>query len=284
MKTIVYSLIAPLLLLFACQPETNPSEKKWQQLFNGKDISNWDVKIRGYELNQNFGNTFRVEDGMMKVSYDKYDQFNETFGHIFYKKPFSYYILAVEYRFVGEQCPGGPGWALRNSGMMIHSQSAESMGVDQDFPISIEAQLLGGNGTDPRPTNNLCTPGTHVFMGDSLFTNHCINSSSETYHLDQWVRAEVIVYGDSLIKHIVEGDTVLEYTKPQVGGGTVSGFNEEAKVDGTPLIEGYISLQSESHPIEFRKVELLNLKGCMDPKAKNYKDYYVKGDKGDCVY
>lgn len=185
---------------------------------------------------------------------------------------------------MGEQCPEGPGWALRNSGMMIHSQSAKSMGINQDFPISIEVQLLGGNGTDDRTNCNLCTPGTNVVMGDTLFERHCISSTSKTYHGEQWVRAEVIAYGDSLIKHIVEGDTVLTYNKPQIGGGNVSGHEVYAKEDGKMLTGGYISLQSESHPIQFRKVELLNLEGCMDPKAKNYKAHYVKADNSKCKY
>ena len=282
MKTILY-LLTTIILLSGCQPVVE-EKSDWTQLFNGEDLDGWIPKIRGYSFGENVGNTFRVEDGKMVVSYEKYDQFNETFGHIFYEKPFSHYVLAVEYRFVGDQCPGGPGWAIRNSGMMLHCQDPETMGFSQDFPISIEAQLLSGNGTDPRPTNNLCTPGTNVVMADSLFEPHCINSTSETYHLDSWVRAEVMVYGDSLIRHIVEGDTVLTYSKPQIGGGNVDGHNPEDKVDGTPLTSGYISLQSESHPIEFRKVELMNLVGCMDKKAKNYRSHYVKGNKSKCVY
>ena len=287
MKTIVYLLLLPLFLFFqSCEPD--PQEEKiatdWIQLFNGENLAGWDIKIRGYELNRNNKNTFRIEDGYLSVGYDEYTSFDESFGHIFYKEPFSYYHLAVEYRFVGEQCAEGPGWAIRNSGMMIHSQSAKSMGLDQDFPISIEVQLLGGNGTDPRSNCNLCTPGTNVVMGDTLFTRHCINSTSKTYHGEQWVRAEVIAYGDSLIKHIVEGDTVLSYNKPQIGGGNVSGHEVYAKEDGKLLTGGYISLQSESHPIQFRKVELLNLEGCMDRKAKNYKAHYVKADNSKCKY
>ena len=171
MKTIVY-LLLPLFIFFqGCEPD--PQEEKidtdWIQLFNGENLKGWDIKIRGYELNRNNKNTFRIEDGYLSVGYDEYTTFDESFGHIFYKEPFSYYHLAVEYRFVGEQCPEGPGWAIRNSGMMIHSQSAKSMGIDQDFPISIEVQLLGGNGTDDRTNCNLCTPGTNVVMGDTLF-------------------------------------------------------------------------------------------------------------------
>jgi hypothetical protein len=266
------------------QIKNDPDKKEWAQLFNGKDLKDWNVKIAGYDLNDNFGNTFRVENGVMKVAYDKYDTYNNRFGHIFYREKFSHYIIAVEYRFVGEQVAGAPNWALRNSGIMVHSQSASSMLKGQDFPISIEVQLLGGTGRGPRTTANLCTPGTNVVMDGKLITQHCINSSSKTYDGEQWVRAEVEVLGDSQIKHMVEGETVLTYDKPQIGGGAVSNFDEKIKKDGTLLSEGYISLQSESHPVEFRKVELLNLAGCTDTKASNYKSYFVKSDNSKCKY
>lgn len=232
----------------------------WIQLFNGKDLDGWTPKITGYALGDNFGNTFRVENGMLKVGYEKYDQFNNRFGHIFYKQKFSNYIIAVEYRFVGEQAKNGPAWALRNSGIMVHCQPPETMGKDQDFPISIEVQLLGGSGTGTRTTANLCTPGTNVVMDGKLVTTHCINSTSDTFHGDQWVRVEAEVHGGEVIRHWVNGKKVLEYEKPQVGGGSVSNFDPAAKKDGMILTEGYISLQSESHPVEFRKVELRELK------------------------
>ena len=264
--------------------ENDPDKKEWIQLFNGKNLDGWDVKITGYELNDNFGNTFRVEDGMIKVRYDGYQKFDSNFGHIFYNQKFSYYVIAVEYRFVGEQVSGGPNWALRNSGVMLHSPPASSMPKDQDFPISIEVQLLGGSGTGERATANLCTPGTNVEMNGKLFTQHCVNSSSKTYHGDQWVRVETVVLGDQEIRHIIDGKTVLSYQKPQIGGGSVSNFKPEFKKDGTLLSEGYISLQSESHPIDFRKVELLMLIGCTDPKASNYESYYKKSDNSECHY
>jgi hypothetical protein len=256
--------------------------RSWVQVFNGRNLDGWDVKITGHDLNDNWGNTFRVEDGLLKVRYDRYPSFADRFGHIFYHQPFSYYIVAVEYRFVGEQARDGPDWALRNSGIMIHSQSAQSMAKDQDFPISIEVQLLGGASTGERQTANLCTPGTHVVMNGALFTTHCLNSKSKTYRGEQWVRVEVLVLGDSLVRHIVNGDTVLEYTKPQIGGGVVNRFDPAVKQDGKLLTGGYIALQSESHPIDFRKVEILDLVGCMDPKAANYKSYFVRSDPSRC--
>jgi hypothetical protein len=273
-----------LLLILAQQPAAAPAGD-WIQLFNGRNLDGWDLKIAKHDLNDNFGNTFRVEDGLMKVRYDHYGaSFDDQFGHIFYSKSFSYYIIRVEYRFVGEQMRGGADWALRNSGIMIHSQSAKSMWKDQDFPISIEVQLLGGNGegTGERPTANLCTPGTNVVMDGKLFTQHCLNSKSKTYNGEQWVRVEVQVFGDSLVRHIVNGDTVMEYSKPQIGGGVVNHFDPAVKQDGKILSSGYIALQSESHPIDFRKVELLTLVGCMDPKSPRYRAYFVRSDPRKC--
>lgn len=250
------SLILVLLILISSC--TTRKKENWIQLFNGKDLSGWEIKIKGSPLSENYKNTFRVEDGVMKVSYNQYDTFNNEFGHIFYKEPFSFYKLRIEYRFTGNQVPGGPSWAFRNSGAMLHSQSPESMLINQDFPVSIEGQLLGGDGVSERPTGNVCTPGTNIVMDGKLITQHCINSSSKTYHGDVWVHAEFVVLGDSVIHHIIEGDTVLTYYKPQVGGTNKPADYPVA--DGTMLKEGYICLQAESHPVEFRKVELLKLK------------------------
>lgn len=238
---------------------TKPKNEGWIQLFNGKDLKDWNIKITGFPLNENYGNTFRVEDSLLKVRYDKYPNFNGHFGHIFYKNPYSHYKIRVEYRFVGEQAPGGASWAYRNSGIMIHGQSAESMDLNQDFPVSIEVQLLGGNGTDERSNLNVCTPGTNIVLKGQLWTQHCTNSTSKTYHGDQWVTAEVEVQGDSIIRHIIDGKTVLEYFQPQLDDRDPN-YQKLLPADGNKLLKkGSISLQSESHPIDFRKVELLNL-------------------------
>jgi hypothetical protein len=264
------------------QAPPQPGPADWLQLFNGKNLDGWKAKISGHALGDNFANTFRVENVVLKVAYDGYQRFDAKFGHLFYQQPFSHYVLAVEYRFIGEQAPEGPSWAIRNSGVMLHSQPPETMTKDQDFPISIEVQFLGGRGSGERPTANLCTPGTHVVREGRLFTPHCFSSTSKTYHGDQWVRVEVMVLGDSVIRHKAEGVTVLSYEMPQIGGGSVSRFDPAAKPDGTLLASGYIALQSESHPIEFRKVELLNLAGCMDSKAPAYRAWYVKSRPETC--
>ena len=232
MRQVIIIIPILLMVLVSVAAQNDPDKEEWLQLFNGKDLDGWDVKIKGYDLNDNFGNTVRVEDGLLKAAYDQYDTFGDRFGHFFYREKFAYYIVAVEYRFVGEQVPGGPEWGLRNSGIMFHCQSAASMGKDQDFPISIEVQLLGGTGTGERPTANLCTPGTNVVMEGKLFTTHCKPSTSKTYHGDEWVRVEVMVLGSAVARHIVEGETVLAYELPQIGGASVSNHDEKLKVDG----------------------------------------------------
>ena len=195
---------------------------------------------------------------LSQVAYDKYDNFDGRFGHIFCEKPFSNYVIRVEYRFVGDQVPGGPGWAFRNSGIMIHGQSPESMKKDQNFPVSVEVQLLGGGGSGTRPTANVCTPGTHIVIDGKLTKQHCISSRSKTYHGDQWVTVEVEVRGNKSIKHVIDGKTVLQYTRPQLD----EKYPDARKLikDGDKMLRcGSISLQAESHPVEFRKVELRKL-------------------------
>jgi hypothetical protein len=256
------TLLTMLALLIAMLlPSGLPAEEgKWISLFNGKDLEGWTAKIRHQKPGVNWKDTFRVEDGILKVSYDQYEKFDDTFGHLFYNEPFSHYRLRVEYRFVGEQCPGGPGWAFRNNGLMLHGESPETMGIDQDFPASIEVQLLGGNGQDKRPTGNLCTPGTNVVKDGKLFLPHCTSSSAETYHGDQWVTIEVEVRGDGKIKHIMDGKTVLEYEQPQLDDRDAHSRKLIELAGGEKLLTGgTISLQAESHPTEFRKIEIMVL-------------------------
>lgn len=292
-KNLIFVVLAAVasagMSVTARQAANDPDKKDWIQLFNGKDLKDWTPKFAHHDLGENLNDTFRVENGLLEVRYDKWTSWNGEFGHIFYKQPFSYYRLAAEYRFVGEQLPPAAAanlaWAKRNNGLMLHCPDPKTMLKDQDFPISIEVQLLGGlSDGKPRSTANLCTPGTNVVMNGKLHTPHCTTSTSKTYDGDQWVRVEVEVHGDETIRHIVEGQTVLEYEKPQIGGGAASPTDPAVKVDGTLLKSGFISLQAETAPADFRKVELLNLEGCTDAKAKNYRKYFVKSNPSACQY
>ncbi len=258
------------VVMISCssKPKTQSAEEKsadenWIQLFNGKDLNSWQIKFSGYELGYNFNNTFRVEDGLLRVRYDEWDEWGSQFGHIFYKGQFSHYKLRVEYRFVDEQVKGGPGWAFRNNGLMLHGQSAESMELDQDFPVSIEVQLLGGikgkENYDPRHTMNLCTPGTNVVMNEKLIEQHCINSKSETFYGDEWVSVEVEVHGGEIIRHFIDGVEVMHYEKPQYDPRDESCAKLIPENGDLIITKGTISLQAESAPTDFRKVELLVL-------------------------
>lgn len=252
MKTSILAALFFATTLIATAQE----DGEWIPLFNGKDLSGWTPKIRGFEAGENYKNTFQVEDGVLKVDYSEYERWDERFGHLFHERKLSHYRLRLEYRFTGEQLEGGPGWAIRNSGIMLHSESPRTMDKDQEFPVSLEVQLLGGDGKRARTTGNLCTPGTHVLMNDRLETNHCINSTSETFHGEQWVSAEVEVRGNEVIKHFINGDGVISYSHPQYDEGDAHA-QELLEAAGSKVIsEGYISLQSESHPVEFRNLEV----------------------------
>jgi len=258
-----------MALSFGCrQPVTSlttrtcdTGEGEWVQLFNGRDLDGWIVKINHHALNENYGDTFRVEDGLLKVRYDRYGEFGDRFGHLYYKQPFSHYHLAVEYRFTGSLQRGAPGYAVLNSGVMFHAQDPRTILLDQNWPIAIELQFLAGlPDGKPRPTGCVCTPGTHVVYNGKLTEAHIIQSSADTYQPQEWVRAEVIVHGSESIVHLINGRKVLEYSQPQIGGGVVAGYDPKVFQAGKVLGGGFIGLQSEGQPVDFRKVEIKVLK------------------------
>jgi hypothetical protein len=263
--------------------QKNAGKKEWRPLFNGKDINDWVVKIYHHEVGEDPANTFRVEDGIIKVRYDKYDKFNQQYGHLFYKQPFSYYHLKFDYRVTGEWRKDAPSYTIRNSGVMFHSQDPKTILKEQDWPISVEYQILAGlDDGKPRPTGNMCSPGTDVVFKGRVDPRHCIESASKTYPVEEWVKGEIVVLGDSLVTHIVNGDTVLQYSKPQIGGGVANNFNPAIKQDGKLLSTGFVALQSEGQPVDFKNVEILDLEGCMDTKSKNYRSYYIKSNPARC--
>jgi len=238
-------LIATFSLTLFSQAEEKKTEEKWIQLFNGKDLSGWSPKFATRPLGENYKDTFTVKDGILKVDYKNWTEFNGEFGHLYYQTPFSHYRIRATYRFIGTQLKGGPEWAVRNNGLMLHCQEPKTLELDQKFPNSIEVQFLGGDGKGERSTLNIVTPGTHVVWKGELQKRHVLDAGGPTIHGDQWVTVEVEVRGDKL-KHIINGKTVCEYSGVQLD-------------DGTPVTKGYISIQAETHPTEFKKIELLPL-------------------------
>lgn len=244
-----------IVAVFLCQ------ESEWKPIFDGKSLAGWKAKIKGHDLGVNFADTFRVVDGVLRVSYDGYGgKFEGRFGHLFYEKPLKDYRLRLEYRFFGEQLPDAPAWAWRNSGVMIHGQDPKTMGKDQEFPVSCEVQLLGGGPEGERRTANVCTPGTHVVIDGKLVTQHCIDSTSPTFRGDDWVRLEIEVR-DGKVTHRVNDQVVFRYEGIQYDENDPTA--QKLMKGDRAIPSGTISLQSESHPVEFRKIELMVL----DPRG-----------------
>lgn len=252
----------PVFLFLGCSPDSTQSDsnEEWQELFNGKDLDDWVVKIHHHDVGDNYANTFRVADGIIQVNYDEYDKFENRYGHLFYKEPFSSYHLKFEYRFTDQWMEDAPSYTYRNSGVMFHSQDPKSILKEQDWPISVEYQMLAREteGQD-RSTGNMCSPGTEIYYDGKLFPGHCLNSSSPTFEWHEWVKADLIVFGDSLVIHMVNGDTVLRYTKPHIGGEVASGYDPKVKIDGKALTSGFIGLQAEGQGVEFKEIRLKKL-------------------------
>lgn len=235
-KTITMTLLAVAVCCSFAEKE------KWISLFNGKNLDGWIVKVVGEEAGKDAGKIFTVKDGVLNVSYDGYDEFGGRFGHIFIDQPFTNYHFRCEYRFIGEQTKGGAGWAYANSGAMLSGQDPRTMGLKQDFPNSLEFQFLAQDKSGKRNTGSLCTPGTYVDIDGKTVKQHVVQSTGVALPMGEWVKAEAIVK-DGKFQHLINGKVVMEYTNPKLD-------------DGTPVTFGWISLQAESHPCQFRKIEI----------------------------
>jgi len=246
-----------ILVISAIVSFTPKNEKvKWIPLFNGKDLNGWTMKMAGHPLGENFGNTFRVENGILSVRYDQYKSFENTFGALYYDKEFSNYRLKVEYRFVGETAPGAPSWGFRDSGIQYHGQPPKTIGLTQSFPVCIEYNLHGGNGKDDRPVGEICTPGTIVDVNGKKNETFCTPATvKRTFHGDQLVTIEIEVRGNT-IRHFVNGEEILQFENPRYNPEHEFG-KTFIKDNKNILRSGYISLQSNSHPIDFRKIEIM---------------------------
>jgi hypothetical protein len=255
------AIVSFVVALGAC---ASPSgEGRWVNLFDGKSLDGWTPKIRGFPLGENYRDTFTAKDGVIRVSYDRYDQFGERFGHLFYKAPFKAYRLSLEYRFIGQTPADTPGWAQANNGVMIFSQDPKTMAVAASFPVSVEAQLLGQAGATPRTNGNVCSPGTNIVMDGKLVTTHCINSKTPAPPNGVWHTFEVEVLPSGEVVQKVNGVETIRYSNAQLDptGNMADSKPLIAEAGGKLELDGgYIALQSEGAPIEFRNIRILELR------------------------
>jgi hypothetical protein len=239
------------------------SGENWEPLFDGKTLAGWTPKIRGLPLGENYRDTFRVSDGAIVVSYDRYDQFGERFGHLFYKDAITGpYRLRLEYRFSETHPADTPAWAIANSGVMIFGEHPKGMAVEDSFPVSVEAQLLGPAPEQTRFNGNMCSPGTNVVMDGQLVTTHCINSKTPSGPNGVWHVFEVEVAADGTVTQKINGEPTIVCSAVQLDpeGRMANSKPLVAAAGGKLMLDGgTISLQSEGNPIAFRKIELLRL-------------------------
>ncbi len=251
----------------------------WISLFDGLSLAGWKVKISGEPLGSDRRQTFRALNGVISVSYENYEGWDDAFGHLFYNTRFSSYILQLEYRFQGHQLLAARSleWAWRNSGVMIHAQPPEDMTINQGFPVSLEVQLLGAKEGVHRSTGNLCSPGTHIRLRNILVSQHCVKSSSHSFSNDEWTHLEVEVLGGRTIRHFINGDLVLHYSSPVLDLWSADSRRIRDKQNGqVEVASGYIALQSESHPIEFKNIKLINLEHLKISDLSEGNRYLVK--------
>lgn len=260
MRAIQYFLLITIISFSDCNfkktPEAPGNAPQWVSLFNGANLDGWTMKISGYELGENFGNTFRVEDGILSIRYDAYDSFRNRFGALHYDKIFTAFRLRVEYRFVGKTAVSAPSWGFRDSGIQYHGQDPRSMGKDQSFPVCLEYNLHGGNGTDERPVGEICANGINIDMDGKKVEQYCTPPKVQhTFHGDQWVTAEVECK-DGVFRHYVNGEEILSFNNARFNPDHELGKLFYNETDNT-VAQGFISLQSNGHPIDFRKIEIM---------------------------
>lgn len=236
----------------------------WRPIFDGKTLDGWTAKIARHPLGENWHDTFVAKDGAIQVSYAGYDKFAFQFGHLFYKTPFKAYRLRLQYKVLEPPLPDTPAWARGNSGVMFHSQSPESMGLNQPFPVSVEFQILGKDGEGPRPTGSVCTPGVSITIDGKRQAEHCTTSAGPTIPNGTWTKLELEVLANGQITEKINGavvhryaDVALDPADPMAAADAKRLIAERIGV--LPVKEGYIALQSEGHPIAFKDIEVQEL-------------------------
>lgn len=239
----------------------------WRPLFDGKTLNGWTTKLVGYPAGQDRLQTFRVKDGVLYISYDQYEgDLKGRVAHLFTRESFRAYRLSLDYRFVGDEFPNSPRPVNPpvNNGVLFHAESAEQMELNQPYPISVEAQLVGPDpqGT-PRTTGNFCERAMKMFRQDKLMP-HCILSDAVPSPLGAWIHFDLEVTADGRVTEFINGKPVVHVDRielnPDRTDTRLPVHSSIAAAGGKLLVTGgHIALQSEGHPTEFRNIRILSL-------------------------
>lgn len=222
----------------------------WVKIFNGQDLTGWSPLIHKSAYKQDPYNTFRADpvNHVIKVTYEDYPNgFEDRCGLLYYDKLLTNYRVRVTYRFLEPQAPGPVSWGKNNTGLMIFGIDPAKVTGDPEFPPLIEIQLLGANSTGGNTTPNMCVPGG---MTMKKSTAECGNNHTGVAPppAAEWVTVEAEVH--------VKGDTkVFQYPNKTTPVITMSG----PVYQGKDVVNGYLSLQSESQPLEYKDIELMEL-------------------------
>ncbi len=311
------TLAAALTTVFA-----GPNDSNWIQMLRKGDtkLSDWTPKIQGHAAGENPYNSFsygETSDGQPRLIVT--DTVSNTssygYGHLFYKTAYSDYIVRAKYHFpTKESFAGGAGsWTIQNNGLMLHCQSAASMDKGQDYPKSIENQLIGywsyGDGSPPNTTtSNLCLVNTSVNYHGQWYSDgtghHCTQSKFHSLAYDSsttpakganstnatWPGKDIWEYA---MDRVIDSTSMTFYmrSRPDTAWDSVLGVTQirlgltntsSGPGSTTALGSGYISIQMEGTSTEFASIEVLNLVGCMTKTDTAYRAYFIKDDPKQC--
>ena len=131
------------------------------------------------------------------------------------------------------------------------------MRKDQEFPVSAEFDIVGGRLLGSHPTGDVCENGTRVTIAGAVLLAKCSKLSPVTIPGDEWVTILAEVQGAARVRQIVNGQLVVEYTDIVLDDKDPDAARLLNFGGDRSLGSGYISIQANSHPIEFRRIEIL---------------------------
>lgn len=223
----------------------------WVNLFNGKDLTGWVPLIHKSKVGENYMDTFRADsvNKVIRIAYDKYpnQSFDGRIGNLYYNKRLTNYRVRVTYRFIEPQAKNPVSWGRNNSALMIFAVDPYTITGDPQLPPMIELQLLGSPSAGGTTSPNYCDLGG---MSMQQHSARCGNNGSgkAPNPANQWTTVEAEVHVTGVTKVFQLPDT----TNP---AQTMSG----PRYMNQAVTGGFVALQSESQPIEFKDILLKEL-------------------------